>query len=99
MLVHRVALTPLIFGELIEHLKPIQHWRKGDTGMRDIMDLSSFREFPSAHHFGVYKCQSCPNAHVVLFDEESTPIAEMTVSWDLLETFDLLVSEVLQAAL
>lgn len=48
---------------------------------RDLDDLSAFPKFPSAHHFGVYMCSNtdCSAAHIVLFDAEDTPIAQMTI--------------------
>lgn len=46
---------------------------------RKLEDLIPFAPVPSAHHFGVYICPSCTSAHVVLFDKEDTPIAQMTL--------------------
>jgi hypothetical protein len=45
----------------------------------NIEDLSMFGCFLSAHHFYVYRCDHCPSAHIVLFTEDDTPFAQMTI--------------------
>lgn len=43
-----------------------------------IRELDSY-EFPQARSFRVHYCHSCPNAHVVLFDDQDEPIAQFVI--------------------
>jgi hypothetical protein len=61
--------------------------------IRKLEDLDAF-DFPSAFRFGVYLCPKCNSAHVVLFDEEDTPIAQMTAKDPRLKALNYLCKEV-----
>lgn len=46
----------------------------------DLMDLARYgKSLATADHFQVFHCPTCRNAHVVLFDENDEPFAQMTV--------------------
>ncbi len=46
----------------------------------EILDISDFPDaIPQARYFRVYKCPTCPNAHIVLFDENDNPFAQFVV--------------------
>jgi phosphatidylserine decarboxylase len=46
----------------------------------EIYDIAEFPDpIQQASHFRIYKCSSCPNAHIVLFDENDNPFAQFVV--------------------
>lgn len=47
----------------------------------EIYSIAEFPdEIPQARYFRVYYCPSCPNAHIVLFNEEDEPFAQMVIA-------------------
>jgi hypothetical protein len=48
---------------------------------RQLTDLAEVwdRNIPLSARFEVFECIACPNAHIVLFDEDDKPFAQMTV--------------------
>lgn len=62
--------------------------------IRKLEDLIPFAPIVNADHFGVYICPDCNSAHVVLFDRDSTPIAQMTMGPDQLRTLKNAATEV-----
>jgi hypothetical protein len=47
---------------------------------KEIFDITDFPDpIPQASYFRVYKCPTCPNAHIVLFDENDDPFAQFVV--------------------
>jgi hypothetical protein len=47
---------------------------------RDLTDLATFgKSLPTASHFQVFMCPVCNSAHVVLFDHDDAPFAQLTV--------------------
>ena len=54
--------------------------------LRNLIELArAGHEMELAHHFQIFMCPACPNAHIVLFDEDDIPIAQMTVGSGQLE--------------
>jgi predicted nucleic acid-binding Zn ribbon protein len=48
---------------------------------KEILDISDFPDpIAQASYFRVYKCPTCPNAHIVLFDNNDTPFAQFAVN-------------------
>jgi hypothetical protein len=53
----------------------------------DLADLTQ-ENVPLSDHFEVFECESCPNAHIVLFDDKDEPFAQMTVGPQQLATIN-----------
>lgn len=46
----------------------------------DILNITEFPDYiPQARYFRLYRCPSCPNAHIVLFNEEDEPFAQFVI--------------------
>lgn len=50
---------------------------------------------PSAARWEVHTCLRCPNMHVILFDDDDVPFAEMLLSRDTLKVLNTKGTELL----
>jgi hypothetical protein len=49
--------------------------------MTEIRNITEFPDsIPQAHYFRVYRCPTCPNAHIVLFNVDDEPFAQFVIA-------------------